>query len=165
MSPETHENVPPGKDDRPGTFRVRLSEQALSELDGAAERNGRSRSAEVAARIERSLASESGYPEQAALLDLIATVTAQASALIDIMGLEGRASNLALVKAALVDLLDELGAVDDPTAIAMGKGYGKLIIEEARRAAAKSPSRRTPREETLAQALMAWEEKLAGDPE
>lgn len=150
--------------ERTPPIQIRVSEKALSELDAAAARNGRSRNAEAAARIERSLVTEGPYPEQAALLDLIAAVAGRAGALIDVLGVEGRASNLALVKGALVDLLDELGAESDERSVAGGRGYGKLVIEDARRAAAKSPSRRTAIEETLAHALMTWEERLAGEP-
>lgn len=137
-------------------IQIRVSKQALSELDAAAKRNGRSRNAEAAARIERGLGGESSYPEERALLDFVSIVTAGAGGLIGVCGPSGRAINLALVKGALIDLLDALGAEDDEKAVAMGRGYGKQTIERAKRAAGKEPSRRSPAEETLAEAAAAW---------
>ena len=142
--------------ERTPPIQIRVSEKALSELDAAAERNGRSRNAEAAARIERSLGGESPYPADRALVTFVSELTAGIGGLVGVLGPDARGNELAMLKGALCALLDELGADSDAKVMALGESAGKRFVLDARLALGKEPSRRTPVEETLADAATAW---------
>jgi hypothetical protein len=154
MPPDANEKTPK----QPPQLLFRVSEQALSELDAAAKRNGRSRNAEAAARIERSLSGESTQPADRALATLVSELTTRVAGqgLLGLLDPEYRGDELATLKGALIALLDELGATSDPKAMELGANVGKRFVLDARLAIGKEPSRRSPAEETLAEAATAW---------
>lgn len=139
-------------------IKIRLSEQLLSRLDAAAERNGRSRNAEATARFERNLMDESVQPADRALAAFASELTARVAGqgLLGVLDPEYRGDELATLKGALCALLDELGATDDPKAMELGANVGKRFVLDARLAMAKEPSRRSAMDETLAEAAKAW---------
>jgi TraY domain-containing protein len=141
-------------------IKIRLSEQLLSRLDAAAERNGRSRNAEATARFERNLTDESPYPADRALVTFVSELTAGIGGLVGVLGPDARGSELAMLKGALCALLDELGADSDAKVMALGESAGRRFALDARAAMAKEPSRRNATDETLAEAAKAWGLKL-----
>jgi hypothetical protein len=140
-------------------IRIRVSEQALSVLDAAAEHNGRSRNAEATARLEQSLTAESLSPVDRALVTFVSELTTRVlgQGLLGLVGPEGSEDEIQMLKGALCALLDDLGAKSgDPKAMELGASMGKRLLADARSAMAKEPAKRNPAEETLAEAAKAW---------
>ncbi len=138
--------------DQTPQLRIRISRNALKELDEAAQRSGRSRNAEATSRIEGTLVSGGSSLPDKAIETLVAVTVAKVSVLREGLGLTERGQSLAMLRGALDGVLDALGAENNDTVLMLGSGAGRRVLDEARHAMTKQPKERSAEEEALARA-------------